>query len=404
MTLRARPPTGHVAYPLILVEGEEKGGKSAVSYRLSASPKVGRTWVLDLGEGTSDEYKHLGPYEVLDHDGTFSDVYGQLRAATLEPQVEGRPNVIVLDDGTNLWALLKDWADARARRSTRGQAALKKDPDAEVDVPMNLWTDANGRWGQVVNLLRNWDGIGIICAQGREVAKVENGKPVANQTEWKVDAQKGTAAAATAWVRMSRPHTATLIAVRSFTVEVPAKGLVLPEDPPGGPLEHLVFGVLGVGGFGSSSRVQGSLADMTAEDRGETPDPDEIARASGWESAALRVKAWHDVLADLDPTVLRRLRLWKVENARGSTAEAHAATVAAREWLVAHRQAQVERGEEPFDTPVEVEGSDREAVDAYVRSLAEEAPDGAALLPGPDLAEDGQQDPDPGRPFEEGAG
>lgn len=251
--LRTRKPTGQVAYPLILLEGAEKVGKSYAAYKLSASPKVGRTFVLDLGEGTADEYAALGPYEVIVHNGTFSDLFGQLKAAAAEPAVEGRPNVIVLDDATALWDLLKDWITARARTSKAGVRKLKEDPDAEVDVAMNLWNDAKDRWYDVLNLLRSWPGIGVMIARGKEVAKVQGGQPVAGQSEWKVEVEKSTIYAVSAWVRMTRPHTATLIGARSLHLDVPHSGLVLPGD---NPLEHLVFDVLGAGGgFVTSTRV-----------------------------------------------------------------------------------------------------------------------------------------------------
>lgn len=250
--LRTRKPTGQVAYPLILVEGEEKAGKSFAAYSLSASPKVGRTFVFDLGEGTADEYADLGPYEVVEHNGTFSDLLDQLRAACAEPMVDGRPNVVILDDATALWELIKDWTGERARRSKKGQETLRRDPDAEVDVPMNLWNDAKDRWYAVLNLLRAWPGIAVLIARGKEVAKVVDGKPVVGQTDYSVQTEKSTAFACSAWVRMTRPHTATLVAARSLRLDVPAKGIRLPDT---NPLEHLVFDVLGAGGFAESTRV-----------------------------------------------------------------------------------------------------------------------------------------------------
>lgn len=251
--LRARPPTGKVAWPLILVEGMEKAGKSYASYVLSTSPRVGRTFVFDLGEGTGDEYAQLGPYEMVDHNGTFTDLYAQMKLATEVPPTNGKPNVIILDEGSNLWSLLKEWTENRARNSKKNQDALKADPDAEIDVSMNLWNDNADRWYQVVNLLRNWPGIAVMICRGKEVAKVQGGKPVAGQSEWKVEAHKSIGFEASAWVRMSRPHTATLIGVRSLSVEVPAKGLPLPAQ---NPLDHLVFDVLGAeSGFVASQRV-----------------------------------------------------------------------------------------------------------------------------------------------------
>lgn len=257
MSLRTRKPSGAVAYPTILLEGEEKAGKSFAAYRLSSSPRVGRTFVFDLGEGTADEYAELGPYEIVEHNGTFSDLLAQLEAAAAEPAEEGRPNVIVLDDATALWDLLKDWAGARARNSKRGRQALAADPDAEIDVPMNLWNDAKDRWYRVLNLLRGWPGIAVLIARGKEVSKVVGGQPVAGQTEWKVETEKSTAFAVSAWVRMTRPHVATLVAARSLHVDVPARGLPLEQDRP---LEHLIFDVLGAGGdFTASTRVLPSL-------------------------------------------------------------------------------------------------------------------------------------------------
>lgn len=264
MTLRTRPPTGQVAYPLVLVEGEEKAGKSVAAYKLAASERIHRTFVFDLGEGTADEYAELGPYEIVEHNGTYSDLRDQIREATaIPPGDDGRPNVIVLDDGSVLWDLLKDWTSDRARRSKKGQAALRQDPDAEIDASMNLWNDAKDRWWEVVNLLRNWPGIGVVLAKGKEVAKVQGGVPVAGETEWKVEAEKGLAFACSAWVRMRRPHTATLIAARSLHVDVPGAGLPLPGE---NPLEHLIFEVLGAGGgFAPSTRVEASIGKTKAE-------------------------------------------------------------------------------------------------------------------------------------------
>lgn len=266
--LRTRKPTGQVAYPTILLDGPEKSGKSYCAYRLSASPKVGRTFVFDLGEGTADEYAELGPYEVVEHNGTFTDLLEQMRAAAAVPAVDGKPNVIVLDDGSALWNLLKDWAAARARGSKSAREKLAKDPDAEIDVSMNYWNDAKDRWAAVLNLLRAFPGIGVILARGKEVAKVKDGKPVAGQTEWSTEAEKSTGFAVSAIVRMSYPHTATLVGVRSLHVDLPRNGQVLPED---NPLESLVFDVLG-GGFAPSTRVIPSLGIERGEAKGRLVD------------------------------------------------------------------------------------------------------------------------------------
>lgn len=261
--LRTRTPSGQVAWPLILVEGAEKTGKSAQSYALSADPRVGRTFVLDIGEGTADEYARLGPYEVIEHNGTYTDMWEQIGLACKEPAPPGRPNVIEIDAGSNLWDLLKDWTNHRARNSRAGRKKLEADPDAEIDPSMNLWNDARDRWYRVINLLRRSGCIGVIICRAREVAMVKDGQPVVGQTDYKVEAEKGTPFAVTAQVRMSKPHRATLVAVRSLDVDVPEKGLVLPDV---NPLGHLVFDLLGCGeGTVAANVTHGVVGIGTAE-------------------------------------------------------------------------------------------------------------------------------------------
>lgn len=251
--LRTRKPTGEVAWPLILVEGPDKAGKSVAAYSLSADPRVGRTFVLDLGEGTADEYARLGPYEVIEHNGMYSDMLAQLEAACAEPRVDpAKPNVVEIDSGSEFWDLLKDWTNWRARTSRSGKRKLQQDPDAEIKPAMNLWNDARDRWYRVINLLRQADVIAVITCRAREVAKVENGEPVAGQSDYKVEAEKGTPFAVKAQVRMSRPHVATLVAVGSLDVQIPEQGLRLPDE---NPLGHLVFDVLGCTSAAGGQRI-----------------------------------------------------------------------------------------------------------------------------------------------------
>lgn len=261
--LQTRKPTGQVPWPLLLVEGSEKSGKSFAAYRFSADERVGRTFVIDLGEGTADEYARLGPYEVIVHDGTYNSILEQVRAACAEPTEPGKPNVLVIDSATALWALIKAWAEHRARSSRAGRKKLQDDPDAEVDVSMNLWNDAADRWYRVLNELRRSNVVGVLIAQGKEVAKVQGGQPVAGQTDYKVEAHKGTPYAVTAQVRMTKPHTATLVAARSLDVEVPARGLGLPDD---NPLGHLVFDVLGAGRESAPAQIVHGAVGLSVAD------------------------------------------------------------------------------------------------------------------------------------------
>lgn len=245
MALRTRKPTGQVAYPIVLVEGAEKVGKTYAAFSLSASDKVGRTFVFDIGEGCADEYAALGPYEVVEHDGTFTDFLDQLEAATAEPSEDGKPNVIVIDSGTVLWEGLKDWAAKRARRSKANRKLLAQDPDAEINVSSTYWNDANDRWGRMLRILRGWPGISVVICRGKEVARMgADGNPIPGQTDYKIEAQKAFGYNANVHVRIDGPGKARLTAVRSLSVDVPPAGLPLPADAP---LEHALFDVIGTG-------------------------------------------------------------------------------------------------------------------------------------------------------------
>src|SRR5215469_16277514 len=121
MTLKTRKPTGAVPWPLLLIEGEEKAGKTWACAEFTASPKVGRCFWIDLGEGAADEYGSIpgADYEVVEHDGSFSDLLRNVKeihevAADALAQ-GGKPVVPIIDTMTNEWELLKDWAADRAK-------------------------------------------------------------------------------------------------------------------------------------------------------------------------------------------------------------------------------------------------------------------------------------------------
>lgn len=265
--LRTRKPTGRVAFPLIQVDGEEKSGKSYALAALSGSPRVGRSFFLDLGDGTMDEYASLGDYELLETNGTFSDVLQQVELAAAVPSDPERPNVIGLDAGTLLWGLLKAKAERRARSSQRARKILESDPDADIDVTMTYWNDVKDDWARLLHVLKRFPGIGLVTAQGRYVSKVDaEGRPVRGQQEWSTDVEKTTHSWASALVRLTRdPREARLVGVRSLHVNLPTGGLVLPTE---NALDHLVFDILGAGGFGPVSATVPVLGVSAAQAKG----------------------------------------------------------------------------------------------------------------------------------------
>ena len=247
--LNVRKPTGAVPYPLVLIEGEPKAGKSWMAAAFSASPRTGQMYWMDIREGAQDEYGAIpgADYLVLQHDGTWRQIIEQIRAVREEAdraEAAGEPPVcLTIDSASGAWALIKEWVDAKARRRKSNVARLDKDPDAEVDITMDLWNLAKARWDEMMAPLLTFPGIVVIIAQGAEVAVVEGGRPVNGRVDWRVDAHKSLPAAVSVWVRLLRGQAPEIIGARSvhagIQVSVDKKKQVADLT-----LERLIFDIL----------------------------------------------------------------------------------------------------------------------------------------------------------------
>lgn len=249
MELITREPTGIVPWPLILVEGGEKAGKSWMIAELSASPKVGTTYWIDLGEGSADEYGAIPGtrYKVVVHDGTWKQILGRVAAVRDEAAraaAAGEPPVVIaLDSGTAEWDLHKDHAAEKAKERLRkkGRAVAE---DAEVQISMDLWNEATARHKKLMTLLMTFPGIAIVTARGKEVAALDgNGRPIEGSKEYKVEGQKNLAYDCTVWLRVSRDSAPVVVGARSVHAGV-RPGVDRPRPAPGLTLEKVVFDIL----------------------------------------------------------------------------------------------------------------------------------------------------------------
>jgi hypothetical protein len=248
MALKTRPPSGAVPWPLILVEGGEKAGKSWAAAVLSSSDKVGRTLWIDWAEGAADEYGAIegARYEVVEHDGSWLSIMEQVRAAKDEAaravEAGEKPVVLVIDSMTAEWDDLKDWVDGKARRRDVNAKKLERDPEAEVSITPDLWNLANARHKDLMRVLMRFPGICVMTARGGDQMEMDNGKPTTKRV-WKVDAQKNLAFDASVWVRLSRTEHPQIVGARSVHAGI-VPGDDKPRRIPDLTLEQLVFDIL----------------------------------------------------------------------------------------------------------------------------------------------------------------
>lgn len=222
--LKTRKPTGETPWPILCIAGAEKTGKSWSCAVASSSDLIDRTLWVGIGEDDPDEYGRIpgARFEIVEHDGTYRGILGQLQAAAALP-VGDRPNLLVIDSGTRLWELLCDMAQREAnQREARKRARANKPPsDEDVQITMDLWNVAKDRWQNVLDVLREHQGPSIITARLDEVTVLDgSGRPTQQKT-LKVKAEKGLPYDVGATVQMPERGKAYLVGVRTTRMEVP---------------------------------------------------------------------------------------------------------------------------------------------------------------------------------------
>lgn len=274
-TLTTRRPTGKPPWPMLLIAGVEKAGKSYSGALLSASDLVDRTFWIEIGEGAADQYGSIpgARYEIVEHDGSYTAIANAVHAATRQPRND-RPHAIVIDSITELWDLLSDEAQATANRRARAKAAERKQtaPTGDAQITMDLWNTAKKRWRRVIDDLRVYDGPVVLLARLELVAVMDaKGKPDASGArEWKVRAEKNLPFECDAIVKMTAPQTAALTGVRSTVLSTPpGEELPLPQFTIDGLLRSL--GLDAAGATSQRSYTAPQVEDVDA--LGETDRP-----------------------------------------------------------------------------------------------------------------------------------
>ncbi|WP_433067497.1 AAA family ATPase [Dactylosporangium sp. CS-033363] len=227
--LRLVQPTGLVSWPLLAVSGDEYSGKSTQAAKLSASPLIGHTYWLPIGD---DPHPHAAVpgarYQIAAHDGTWPDIMNTAQAladlADRHHAAGHLPTLIVVDSGSEEWKMLSEWADKRARNSVANRDRLQRDPDAEVEIGRMYWNDANKRHRRLMRILKQSRAIVVVTTRGKWVSDTNpaTGQPKAGAPRvWTHEGQKDLGFESQAYVRLERAGYPTILGVR-----LPVGGIV----------------------------------------------------------------------------------------------------------------------------------------------------------------------------------
>lgn len=193
LELKTRQPTGKPSWPILLLAGAEKAGKTYSAAEASASTLIGRTLWVGIGEDAPDEYGALpgARFEIVEHDGTYRAILATLTACAAQPSKPAKPNLLVLDSATRLWDLLCDEQQVEANRRARVKAEKYKRPvpDEDATITVDQWNTAKQRWAHVIDVLRAHQGPSIVTARLESVVVMKDDKPTTDRT-WKVKAEK----------------------------------------------------------------------------------------------------------------------------------------------------------------------------------------------------------------------
>jgi hypothetical protein len=192
----------------VLVSGEKGTDAAELAAAFTADERLVTTYWLELNHGSTGDVYGAVPgadFELLDHDGTWADIHGQLAAAwevAREVAADGGPpSALVINGMSTEWSMLSDLADRRARRRVAAELIHRGlDPapayssEVEVEVKPDLWTLVGRRHRQLMGKILTWPGPVILTA--REERTPEG--------RWVLKAQETLGSDVTAWVRLTR--------------------------------------------------------------------------------------------------------------------------------------------------------------------------------------------------------
>lgn len=218
--LKTRKPTAQPDWPVLLIAGAEKAGKSWACAQASASPKIHRTFWISVGETDPDAYGAIpgADFEIVEHDGHFGGPTGIMQAIadvvseSVRDANEGRVDLLVVDSMTRLWDQIKDSLGGIAQGRTKG--------GREAVVTMDLWNKGKGWHQQAVRSILAFRGPVLLTARLEPVTVMDDrGRPTPIKAD-KIKTEKGLPYDVDGVIQMPQRGKAYIEGLRSVALQL----------------------------------------------------------------------------------------------------------------------------------------------------------------------------------------
>ncbi|MCU1441097.1 MAG: hypothetical protein JWP85_2094 [Rhodoglobus sp.] len=169
MVIATRKPTGLPTWPITLVAGAEKAGKTWIAAMAATSDLIKRTYWVGLGEDTPDEYGQVADFDIIKHDGSYREILANILEVAAEPApADGEPaTLLVVDSVSKVYRLILD--NQQARANARAVAAAKRTgsdaPTVDAKFSDADWSQVRAEWAAFMDAIRAHHGPVILTAR-----------------------------------------------------------------------------------------------------------------------------------------------------------------------------------------------------------------------------------------------
>lgn len=275
MTLTTRPPTGLPAWPITLIAGAPKAGKSYAAASAAGSDLITRTLWVPIGEDDPDELAPLGAFDIVQHDGTYRGILYAISDAVDHLADQPGVGLLVVDSLAKLWDLIQTDLQAEANKRLKAKGRGRTNADGEAQITMDLWNLGRSRWDNVMDELRRHQGPSIVTARMSLVTLMDdNGQPTKHK-DWKIEGHKSLPYDVGAVVKMPARGDVYLTGVRSLRMGVDASETVKAD----GWSMHVMWERMGLGEEAGQRAHQGHTPALDGSDARQ--DVQEAAQDDG---------------------------------------------------------------------------------------------------------------------------